>query len=95
MVGTTEVHYVNDTSIENETVLSYKVGNDTTNVTYGLNRLNEDVISYISDSYGNIFQHGSETYSYTPYGELKQGSVTGVNQAGYKGEVHDSSTHFI
>jgi len=52
-IGTTEVHNVNDTSVENEQVLSYKVGIDVTNITYVLGRINE---------------------------------------AGYKVEVHDTST---
>ena len=83
---------MNDTTIENEQVLSYKVGNDVTNLSYGLTRLNEDAIGYLSDTYGNIVQHGSETYAYTPYGELTQGIINGVNEAGYKGEVHDTSS---
>ena len=91
-IGSTVVQYVNDTTIENEQVLSYKVGNDVTNLSYGLTRLNEDAIGYLSDSYGNIVQHGIETYAYTPYGELTQGTINGVNEAGYKGEVHDTSS---
>jgi len=91
-IGSTVVQYVNDTTIENEQVLSYKVGSDVTNLSYGLTRLNEDAIGYLSDSYGNIVQHGSETYAYTPYGELTQGTIDGVNEAGYKGEVHDTSS---
>ena len=63
-----------------------------TNLSYGLSRLNEDAIGYLSDSYGNIVQHGAETYAYTPYGELTQGIINGVNEAGYKGEVHDTSS---
>ena len=91
-IGSTVVQYVNDTTIENEQVLSYKVGSDVTNLSYGLTRLNEDAIGYLSDSYGNIVQHGIETYAYTPYGELTQGIINGVNEAGYKGEVHDTSS---
>jgi RHS repeat-associated protein len=91
-ISSTVVQYVNDTTIENEQVLSYKVGSDVTNLSYGLTRLNEDAIGYLSDSYGNIVQHGSETYAYTPYGELTQGIINGVNEAGYKGEVHDTSS---
>lgn len=91
-INAIEVNYVNDTSIENEQVLSYKVGNDVTNIIFGLGRLNEDGVGYLSDSYGNIIQHGSESYAYTPYGELTLGIIDGVNEAGYKGEIHDSSS---
>lgn len=84
-----QVYYVNDTSVENERVIQVQDNTENRNVVYGLERIHEAGVLYLSDSYGNIIQHGTKTYAYTPYGELIGGTITGVNEAGYKGEVHD------
>lgn len=87
-----QVYYVNDTSVENERVIQVQDNTENRNVVYGLERIHEAGVLYLSDSYGNIIQHGTKTYTYTPYGELIGGTITGVNEAGYKGEVHDTES---
>jgi len=87
---------VNDTSVENERVIQVQDNTENRNVVYGLERIHEAGVLYLSDSYGSIIQHGTKTYAYTPYGELTEGTITGVNEAGYKGEVHDTeSLHYL
>jgi len=65
-----QVYYVNDTSVENERVIQVIDNTENRNVVYGLERIHEAGVLYLSDSYGNIIQHGTKTCAYTPYGEL-------------------------
>jgi RHS repeat-associated protein len=86
------VDYINDMTKQNEQVLSLTYNNVVTNYTYGNNRLFEDSDEYLYDSYGNVVIHDTESYEYTPYGEIVCGIIDGVNEYGYKGEVHDTGT---
>ncbi len=91
VVDSIQVDYVNDITEDNTNVLSYQVDSATTNLVYGNELLSENSVFYLSDAYGNIVQHGSESYAYDPYGALTEGSIDSVNEVGYKGEVHDTS----
>ncbi len=91
VVDSIQVDYVNDITEDNTNVLSYQVDSATTNLVYGNELLSENSVFYLSDAYGNIVQHGSESYAYDPYGSLTQGSIDSINEVGYKGEVHDTS----
>lgn len=62
-----QVYYVNDTSVENKRVIQVQDNTENRNVVYGLERIHEAGVLYLSDSYGNIIQHGSKTYAYTPH----------------------------
>lgn len=90
--STETVSYINDITKPNEEVISLTYNSTVTNYTYGLDRLYEGDEEYLHDSYGNVIEHASETYEYTPYGELISGTIDGVNEYGYKGEVHDTDS---
>lgn len=58
---------MNDTSVENERVIQVQDNTENRNVVFGLERIHEAGVLYLSDSYGNIIQHGTKTYAYTPH----------------------------